>query len=55
MRRGKKREALIADVVDAWNAIDARDKPDLMLAQPDLYFAVAWLAARETVAKEMRR
>lgn len=53
MRRSvRERDELIRDVVDAWNAVDSRDKPELMVKQPDLYFACAWLAAFETVAKE---
>lgn len=48
------REQAITHVVAAWNDIDQRDKPDLMTKHPDLYWAVARLAARETVAAEMR-
>jgi len=50
--RHRSREQLIAALVDAWNAIPAADKPDLMITQPDLYFAAAWLAAHETVRRE---
>lgn len=53
MRRHQSREELIAALVAAWNAIPSRDKPDLMTTQPDLYFACSWLAAHETVKREM--
>ncbi len=39
------RDHLIAAVTTAWNDIPARDKPALMLAHPELYAAVARLAA----------
>lgn len=48
-----KREEYIAAVVAAWNEIPSREKPDLMLTQPSLYAAVSWLAAHETVAREL--
>lgn len=53
-RRNRDREQLIAAVVAAWNDLDSRDKPDLMLDHPALYSACAWLAACETVKAEGR-
>jgi hypothetical protein len=54
-RKPTIREKYIADVVEAWNKLPNRDKPDLMLKHSELYFAVAWLTSYETVTKEKRR
>lgn len=48
-RRNLDREHLIAAVVRAWDAVPSERKPDLMIAQPGLYSACAWLAAYERV------
>jgi len=53
-RKETRREAFIAAVVEAWNDIPARDKPDLMQKQPALYLACGWLSAHE-IARGLRR
>lgn len=53
MRRHKTREERIAAVVQAWEDLPNHGvEPELMTLVPDLYFAVAWLAASETVRNE---
>lgn len=38
-------ERRVRRVVDAWEAVPRGDKPALMLAHPELYWAIADLAA----------
>lgn len=54
-KRKSRRDELIDAVVEAWNGVKTSEKVELIGTQPDLYFAVARLAAYETVSKEMRQ
>jgi hypothetical protein len=54
-RKPSLREKRIADVVEAWETFPKRDKPEMMIKHPDLYWSVAWLASHEVVAKRIKR
>lgn len=53
MRKPQPREQLIDAVLSAFEDIDAYERPHLIAKQPDLYFALARLAAHDAIEAEM--